>query len=108
MKGGMRAFAALIAAGLSPCLVIAANADEIRPMRVGPEQIWRSSCGYCHGGAAGAPELRGLGLPPSVIEQFARQGAPGMPPFHESEISDADLKRLAEWISAQPKPRRQP
>lgn len=107
MKLVLASLAMLILAAACGRTAAAANADE--PQRwARSEQIWRSSCGYCHGGAPGAPELRGAGLPPIVIMQVARQGAPGMPPFHQSEISDADLKQLAEWISTQPQPRRQP
>jgi mono/diheme cytochrome c family protein len=103
---GLAMLAVAIAAGAVCGSSIAADPGETRQAWAGSEQIWRSTCGYCHG--LGAPELRGAGLPPSLIVQFARRGAPGMPPFHESEIADADLKRLAEWISAQPKPRRRP
>jgi len=108
MKSGTVMVAAVIAAGIASCLPGVATAKETRQTWAGPEHFWRSSCGYCHGGAAGAPELRGKGLRPEVIAIFARQGAPGMPPFHASEISDAELKQLTEWISAQPKPRKQP
>lgn len=69
-----------------------------------PEAIWRATCGYCHGSVPGAPELRGIGLPEEAIVTVARQGAPGMPVFHASEISDADLRALARWIAQQPTP----
>lgn len=108
MKRGELLLAAGILSAISLCVACTAKADESRLKWSGPEHIWRSSCGYCHGGAAGAPELRGAGLPPEAIIQFARQGAPGMPPFHASEISDEDLTRLAKWISVQPKPKGRP
>ena len=69
-----------------------------------PETIWRATCGYCHGSVPGAPELRGIDLPEEVVVTAARQGAPGMPVFHSSEISDADLQALARWIAHQPVP----
>jgi mono/diheme cytochrome c family protein len=106
MKRGMTAWGIAIVAGLSWGIPFAASADDMPQTWIGPEHIWRSTCGYCHG--LGAPELRGAGLPPPLIMQFARRGAPGMPPFHESEITDIDLRRLAEWIAAQPKPQRRP
>ena len=92
-------------AGISLGIAVAAAAGGPQSRWSGPEHIWRSSCGYCHGGAAGAPELRGAGLPPEAIVQFARQGGAGMPSFHRSEISDVELRQLAEWIVAQPDPR---
>jgi len=94
-----------ITAGMSLGVAVATTAGAPQARWRGPEHIWRSSCGYCHGGAAGAPELRGAGLPPEMILQFARKGAPGMPPLHRSDISDAELRQLAAWITAQPDPR---
>lgn len=64
-----------------------------------PEQIWDASCGYCHSGPMQAPVLHGRQLPQELIISFARNGANGMPPFHESELSDAELRALARWIS---------
>lgn len=69
-----------------------------------PEAIWRATCGYCHGSVPGAPQLRGIGLPEEAVVTAARHGAPGMPVFHASEISDADLRALAQWIAHQPAP----
>lgn len=74
------------------------------PAPMKPEAIWRATCGYCHGSVPGAPELRGIGLPEDAVVATARQGAPGMPVFHASEINDADLRALARWIARQPKP----
>ena len=70
----------------------------------GPEHIWNASCGYCHG-AGVARELRGLKLSVDVVRTFVRHGSPnGMPIFHRSELSDADLTSLARWIEAAPAP----
>ena len=74
----------------------------------GPEQMWDSACGYCHG-AGVAPELRGRGLPPSLIRKIAREGFAGMPPFHPSEFNDQDLAALADRIAkSQPPPKPAP
>lgn len=69
----------------------------------GPDQIWRSSCGYCHG-AGVAPELRGRRLPPQATTMIVREGAPGMPAFHPSEIGDKELRQLARWLERSPAP----
>lgn len=67
-------------------------------------ELWRASCGYCHGGPMNAPELRGRNLPVAVTRQFVRNGAPGMPPFHPSALRDDELEALAQWIAAAPAP----
>jgi mono/diheme cytochrome c family protein len=69
-----------------------------------PEHIWRASCGYCHGTGV-ALELRGLKLPREVTIQTARRGAPGMPLFRNSEITDKELEMFASWLERTPIPR---
>lgn len=88
----------VLIAAASPAAQARERAAPSRP----PAEIWRSTCSYCHEGKAFAPALRGRALPPAAIVAIARQGANGMPPFHASEISDADLEALARWISASP------
>jgi cytochrome c5 len=68
-----------------------------------PEQIWAASCSYCHEQDF-APELRGRNLPAEAIAPIVRQGVPGMPAFHPSEINDRELAGLSRWISASPAP----
>lgn len=84
---------------------LAQNADEASgiPART-PEQVWASSCGYCHGGPMNAPQLRGRGLPEQLVVFFVRNGANGMPPFHQSELDDETLQALARWIHESPAP----
>jgi mono/diheme cytochrome c family protein len=64
----------------------------------GPEGIYSRTCGYCHG-ANVAPAILGLQLPPEFIRSTVRTGLGAMPAFRQTEISDADLKGLSEWIS---------
>jgi mono/diheme cytochrome c family protein len=64
----------------------------------GPEHLWRAVCGYCHGTGIGVP-LLGARLPAATIAEFTRKGLKQMPPFAPSQISDAELAALAEWIS---------
>ena len=85
----------LLAAALLPAPALAQSAGQWS----GPQQIWDASCGYCHGEGVG-PEIRGLRLPPAAIAATARNGAPGMPAFHPSEIDDRELAALARWISS--------
>lgn len=93
-------FVAIACATAAPAL--ATKPQPTTPAPLKPEAVWRATCGYCHGSVPGAPELRGIGLPEKAIVVTARQGAPGMPVFHASEISDADLQALARWITRQP------
>lgn len=95
----------LLALVLATGPVTGARAQSAGQWR-GPEHMWESACGYCHG-AGVAPELRGRGLPPSLIRKIAREGYAAMPAFHPSEFSDQDLAALADWIAksqAPPKP----
>jgi len=69
----------------------------------GPEQIWAATCGYCHDEGVG-PQLRGRKLPAAAIPPVVRQGLPGMPSFHPSEIDDKELAALARWIARSPAP----
>ena len=64
----------------------------------GPEYIYDRTCGYCHGHNVG-PIILGRGLPPEVIETFVRRGNGAMPAFKPTEITDAELAALADWIS---------
>jgi mono/diheme cytochrome c family protein len=100
----MKAF--IVLAALVSLIVAAAvaAAPQPTPSQDSPEHIWQATCSYCHAGPMKAPELRGRHLPEAVLISFARRGAAGMPPFHPSEISDAELRALAHWISTQPAP----
>jgi mono/diheme cytochrome c family protein len=68
-----------------------------------PDHIWASSCTYCHDSGVG-PHLRGAHPDPKLVVIVARSGLPGMPAFHPSEISDAELAALAAWLQVQPAP----
>ncbi|NBC38132.1 cytochrome c [Novosphingobium sp. FSY-8] len=63
-----------------------------------PEAIYVRTCGYCHG-AHVAPIIRGRGLPAEMVELYVRTGPRGMPAFRPTEISPAELKALAVWVS---------
>jgi len=100
---------AMVVSGLAVIAGIAGSAgaqpsSPSQPAKKDPAHFWASTCGYCHGGPMNAPELRGLNLPTDFVVEAVRQGRPGMPPFHRSEVSDADLRSLARWISKQPAP----
>jgi mono/diheme cytochrome c family protein len=64
----------------------------------GPEGTYARTCGYCHGKNVG-PVILGRGLPAETIIAMARNGKGTMPAFRPTEISDAELTTLGEWIS---------
>jgi len=65
-----------------------------------PEAIWRSSCSYCHGAPSKVGPPIPAGIDGQAVRQFVRNGANAMPPFHRSEIDDAELEALADWLKA--------
>lgn len=93
----LKCHAAAFALGL--CLVPAggASAGVASPPRA-PAVIYAKTCGYCHGQHV-APVIRGRNLPPQIIAQYVRSGPRAMPAFRPTEISDAELKALAQWVS---------
>jgi mono/diheme cytochrome c family protein len=71
-----------------------------------PEQnAWaQSACALCHGANAEgaiALGLAGTSLPFSAFETVVRQGAEGMPPFSETQLSDQTLQAVYAWLQAQ-------
>lgn len=62
-----------------------------------PEQMYNSACVYCHETGV-APVLKGRKLPSEYFRIRARMGYLAMPAFKPSELSDADLKLLGEWL----------
>ncbi len=78
-----------------------------------PEQVYRSTCAFCHGhyvapGVTVAPVLLGRQLDPAVTQAFVRNGPGGMPAFRPSAINDAELAGLARWIQTSEAPAMQP
>jgi mono/diheme cytochrome c family protein len=80
-------------------VVCAAEPESARA----PALIWKGSCAYCHGTPI-AQALFGRSLGVTAIGFYVRNGVLAMPPFHRSEISDAELVALARWIDVQPPP----
>lgn len=64
-----------------------------------PEALYAKTCGYCHGKNVG-PVIRGRALPADTIKAIVRKGQNGMPAFRPTEITRAELDKLAAWISA--------
>lgn len=63
--------------------------------------IYRATCHYCHDTGVG-PVLKGRALDPAYIAARARFGFRAMPAFRHGTLSDADLARVAHFISTSP------
>jgi len=93
-----RAILCLLAAGplvigLATSASGSVSATSSRP----PEKIYATTCGYCHGSHV-APLIRGRGVPADAVIQIVRTGPAAMPAFRPTEITDAELKSLAQWL----------
>ena len=69
-----------------------------------PQEIYAKICSYCHEVHVG-PVLFGRGLPAGYVQATVRSGKYAMPSFRPSQISDAELQKLGEWIEASPAPK---
>jgi len=94
-----RVWIALTAASLAGSVAAApvGPALDAKPS-VGPEGTYGETCAYCHGSNVG-PIILGRHLPADMIKGTVRAGRGAMPAFRPTEISDADLAALADWIS---------
>jgi mono/diheme cytochrome c family protein len=84
------------------------------------ERVYRKWCSHCHDPGIGHPGTQAIEakykgkrpgvltewteLNPEYVELMVRQGISVMPQFRKTEISDEELRALAEWMAAQGKP----
>src|SRR5262249_24909685 len=77
--------------------------------------VYKRWCSHCHSAGRGNPGTESLQvkykgtLPPVLLERtdldsnaiktFVRQGVLSMPPFRKTEITDAELPALADYVS---------
>ncbi|WP_375210835.1 c-type cytochrome [Hyphococcus sp.] len=84
------------------------------PEPLSGEALYDRHCSGCHNAGLGHPgtmmlEKRGFGdeapleqraeLPAEFVKQIVRQGLIEMPPFRSTDITDADLDRLADYLA---------
>jgi len=62
------------------------------------EQIFGKICQYCHTQGVG-PVLTDRNLPPVYFTTIARNGLNAMPAFRPTELSAADLEKVAAYLS---------
>ena len=103
---------AMLSGGIAASVARAGDAAPTAPNSRG-EKIFNTRCIFCHGVGLGHPgwqmldlkkgpakaEILGrTDLTPAYIEHVVRNGNIEMPPFRPSEISDSNLKALAEYV----------
>ena len=103
LERGPRAL--LLAVALVAALAAADISTAEAPQAASTASGWRSGkevyddvCGHCHETGVG-PMIRGRQLPAAVVTVFARNGSRAMPAFRASEIDDAALAQLADFVS---------
>jgi mono/diheme cytochrome c family protein len=65
----------------------------------------QAGCGGCHGANAeggSAPALAGEGFSYDRFQRVVRRGEEEMPAYSTSQISDADLRLMYDWLTALP------
>ena len=82
----------------------AAGASQARAQAAGqwqsPAQVYQKVCAYCHETGVG-PHIRGL-FPAKFYAQVVRHGMAAMPAFRPTDIDDATLQKLGEWLATPP------
>jgi mono/diheme cytochrome c family protein len=59
--------------------------------------VYNGICVYCH-----EQRLRGAGMSPAKIRFTVRQGHLAMPAFRSTEIDDAEVEQLIEYLKKEP------
>ena len=84
-----------------------------RPNATGGEKLYVEHCAMCHGPNGMGTGLLGRRVRPALLEQrsglaaqyvimAARRGIGNMPAITRGEVSDADLKQIADYLAAGP------
>ena len=61
------------------------------------KEVYEKICAYCHEKGIG-PKIKGYGRLPADIMKTVRSGKNAMPAFRQTEIDDAALAKVAEYI----------
>ena len=87
----------LTLAALLSGLTFAASAADTQS--IGPGQrFYEKTCAKCHEAGIG-PVIKGRGFPPATYMVIARNGMNAMPAFRVTDIDDATLEDLANYLS---------
>jgi mono/diheme cytochrome c family protein len=111
-RAGFRMRRLLILAALT---LLGANSPAVQAAERTGQEVYDKWCGICHDagpmkagtmalqdkykGTKPAALLERTDLTPDVVKYFARHGFNYMPRFRKTEISDAELNALAEYVA---------
>jgi mono/diheme cytochrome c family protein len=110
----LAALAALGIAGIAMAQGMPKPTTQVdRPNATGGEKLYVEHCAMCHGPNGMGTGLLGRRVEPALLEQrdnlnaqyvimAARRGIGNMPPITRGEVSDADLKQIADYLAAGP------
>lgn len=65
------------------------------------KRYYQQICAKCHEAGVG-PVITGRGMDPAIYTTFVRYGKGAMPAFRESDIDDATLQDLANYLAKTP------
>ena len=71
-----------------------------QPVNAG-QQFYQKICAKCHEAGIG-PVITGRGLPAITYVSIARNGNRAMPAFRVTDIDDATLQQLADYLASTP------
>ena len=97
----------------SAWISVAGGAEPATP--ASGEAVFKRWCSHCHSAGRGNPGTDSLqvkyggrvpavllertDLDPMAVKMFVRQGVLSMPPFRKTEITDAELAMLANFVA---------
>ena len=87
----------LTLAALLSGLTFAASAADAQSIGFG-QRFYEKTCAKCHEAGIG-PVIKGRGFPPATYMVIARNGMNAMPAFRVTDIDDATLEDLANYLS---------
>jgi mono/diheme cytochrome c family protein len=87
----------LALAALLSGLGLAASAADSQSTSPG-QRYYEKTCAKCHEAGIG-PVIKGRGFPPQTYMIIARNGMNAMPAFRVTDIDDATLEDLANYLS---------
>jgi 4-cresol dehydrogenase (hydroxylating) cytochrome subunit len=83
--------------GIPVMLLASAAIADGRGQWQSGQEAYSKVCGFCHERGIG-PVIKGTGKSPELIRMVVRSGNRAMPAFRSTEIDDATLTKIAEYI----------
>lgn len=84
--------------GLAAAIIFALNAPASAGNERSGERLAHETCLLCHGTGVG-PDLDQQEVPFETLRFMVRNGLNAMPAFRQSELSDADVKAISDYLA---------